>query len=65
MMTNCLLTEMPIQLVTSTPPWNLSAPKNHSSGNLTLLNIKIRYVKDIVSLISQATISFSQNKKNK
>jgi len=64
MMTNCMVTKMPIQLVTSTPPWNLSAQKNHSSGNLAFLNIKIRYIKDMVFLISWVTISFSK-KNNK
>ena len=62
MMTNCLVIKMPIQFVTSTPPLNSSAQKNHSSGSLTLMNIKIGYVEDLVVLISQATISFSKQR---
>jgi hypothetical protein len=59
MMTNFLVTKMSIELVTSTFPLNPSAQKNHSSGILTLSNIKISYVKDVVLLFSQATISFT------
>ena len=62
MMTNCLVIKMPIQFVTSAPPLNSSAQKNHSSGSLTLMNIKIRYVEDLVVLVSQATISFSKQR---
>jgi hypothetical protein len=58
MMTKGLVTKIPIELVTSTPPLNSSAQKNHSSGSLTLMNIKIMYIEDLVVLISQATISF-------
>jgi hypothetical protein len=57
MMTNYLVMKMLIQLVTSTP-LKSSAQKNHSSGSLTLINIKIRYVEDKVVLISQVTVSF-------
>ena len=60
LMTNCLVTKMPIHLVTSTPPLISSAQKNHSSGILTLINITIRCVKDRVILISKVTISFSK-----
>jgi hypothetical protein len=60
MMPNSLVIKIPIQLVTSTPQLNSSSQKNHSSGSLTLMNIKIRYVKDKAFLISQATISFSK-----
>jgi hypothetical protein len=62
MMTNCFVTKMSIHLVTSTPPLISSAQKNHSSGNLTLINIKIRCVKDRVILISKVTISFSKQR---
>ena len=56
-MTNCLVTNMPIELVTSTPQLNSSAQKNHSSGSLTLMNINIKYVKHIAFLINSVTIS--------
>jgi hypothetical protein len=61
MMTNCLVAKMPTELVASTLPLTPSAQKNHSSGSLPLSNIKISYVKDMVLLISQATI-ISQKK---
>jgi hypothetical protein len=49
---------MHIHSVTSTPQLNSSAQKNQSSGSLTLMNIKIRYVRDKVVFISQPTINF-------